>query len=247
MSNDRRTFLNIAAASAVGVAFTSAQAAASQAANDDKRALAISEPVAPPVLPYPADALAPHISAETISYHHGKHHVGYYTRLVDLLGGQHNQYDLPTLVRMSARGEGKLTRDVFNAAAQLWNHNFYWRGLRPAGANPSAAEARGALKAAIDKQMGGTAKLLEVIQKDAGALFGSGWVWLVSDEQGKLSVRSTTNADTPLTEGFRPLWVLDVWEHAYYIDQRNKRAAHVAAVLQNLINWDFVGQNYSRV
>lgn len=148
---------------------------------------------------------------------------------------------------MAAKGDGKLNRDVYNSAAQLWNHNFYWRGLRPVNTRASAAEPQGALRAAIEKQLGGTTKLLDILQKDAASLFGSGWVWLVADSQGKLSVRSTTNADTPLTDGFRPLWVLDVWEHAYYIDQRNKRAAHVAAILQHLINWDFVAQNYSRV
>ena len=245
---NRRTFLNIAAAGAVTAGLASPALATPP---DEKRkqpasALAESEPVVTPVLPYAADALAPHISAETISFHHGKHTVGYYTKLVELLGPQINAHDLPTLVQLSARGEGKLNRDVFNPAAQLWNHNFYWRGLRPAGAPASASAPQGPLRVAIERQFGTVAKLLEMIQKDAVALFGSGWVWLVMDQDGRMSLKSTSNADTPLTEGLRPLWVIDVWEHAYYIDVRNKRPAHVSAVLQNLINWDFVGRNYSR-
>lgn len=247
MSSDRRSFLNLAAATAAVLTAPAAVAghhAGGWRADGKPWLLAAPEPVVVPTLSYGPEALMPHISPETISFHFGKHHVGYHTRLVALLGDKVASYDLPTLVRLSAKGEGGLTREVFNNAAQIWNHNFYWRGLRPVGAPESANEPRGALKAAIDRQFGGVDKLLAQIQRDATSLFGSGWVWLSMDQQGRLSLQSTSNADTPLTDGLRPLWVIDVWEHAYYVDQRNKRAAHVAAVLKHLINWDFVEANY---
>lgn len=253
MTTDRRSFLSMAAA--VGVSIGSvAHAGERDAANDRRdgkpdgpRRLVPRELIESPTLPYAQDALAPHISAETVSYHYGKHHVGYYNKLVELLSGQQGKYDLPSLIVTTHREAAATgaTRDVYNAAAQLWNHNFYWKGLKP---NPTGTPQMpsGALRAAIERHFGGHAKLIERIQKDATAFFGSGWVWLVADDGGKLKLVSTENADTPFTSGLKPLWVIDVWEHSYYVDQRNKKAAYVTAVLQNLINWDFVAANYAR-
>jgi Fe-Mn family superoxide dismutase len=181
-----------------------------------------------PELPYPKDALAPHISAETLDFHHGKHHNAYLTKLNELvaadasLGGK----SLEDLVRSSSG-------PLFNQAAQVWNHTFYWHSMKPAG----GGEPTGAVADAINKAFGSFSSFKEKFSAAAVGQFGSGWAWLVKNGSGALEIVSTSNAGCPLTEGKSPILTCDVWEHAYYIDYRNARAKYVEA-WWNLVNWD---------
>ncbi len=182
-----------------------------------------------PALPYARDALAPHISAETIDFHYGKHHQTYVTNLNNMLPGtEFAEADLDTIVRGSQGG-------MFNNAAQIWNHTFYWNGLSPAGGGAPS----GKLGEAIDKAFGSFDAFKESFTKTALGTFGSGWAWLVQRPDGALAIVSTSNAATPLTGADTPLLTCDVWEHAYYVDYRNARAKYVEA-FWNLVNWDFV-------
>ena len=190
-----------------------------------------------PDLPYSSDALAPHISAETLSFHHGKHHAGYVGKLNAALG------DLPQLANLSleelvARGP---STGVFNNAAQHYNHSFYWQSLSPNG----GGRATGSLGDAIDDTWGSFEAFQEAFTKEAATHFGSGWGWLVKDSNGNLSVMSTHDAGCPLTEGLTPLITVDVWEHAYYIDYRNLRPKFVETFLDKLVNWKFAEQNFA--
>jgi len=187
-----------------------------------------------PLLMFAMDALQPFISAETIEYHYGKHHQGYVTKLNELVKG--TEYEGKTLEEIIMSSDGP----IFNNAAQVWNHTFYWQGLRKDIPGPS-----GELKEAIDRDFGSVDKMKEQIVEAATKQFGSGYAWLVMDG-GKLKVTNTSNADLPMKHNQTALWTTDVWEHAYYIDYRNERAKHVKAVLDNLINWDFVAENYSK-
>ena len=181
-----------------------------------------------PALPYARNALAPHISAETIDYHYGKHHQAYVTNLNNLIKGtEFENLDLATIVKKSQAG-------MFNNAAQIWNHTFYWNSLSPKG----GGEPSGKLADAIKKAFGGFAQFKEEFGKLAVGTFGSGWAWLVQRADGGLALVSTSNAATPITGSDRPLLTCDVWEHAYYIDYRNARAQYVEA-FWNLANWDF--------
>jgi Fe-Mn family superoxide dismutase len=186
-----------------------------------------------PALPYPRDALAPHISAETIDYHYGKHHQAYVTNLNNLIKGtEFENMDLAAIVKKAQGG-------MFNNAAQIWNHTFYWNSLSPAtGSNPGGGEPAGKLADAIVKAFGGFAEFKEQFSKLAIGTFGSGWAWLVQRADGGLALVSTPNAATPITGSDRPLLTCDVWEHAYYIDYRNARAKYVEA-FWNLANWQF--------
>jgi Fe-Mn family superoxide dismutase len=181
-----------------------------------------------PELPYSKDALAPHISAETLDFHHGKHHQAYVTKLNELVGADASLAgkSLEDLVRTTSGG-------VFNQAAQVWNHTFYWHSMKPGG----GGEPTGALKAAIDEAFGSFADFKTKFTNAAIGQFGSGWAWLVKNEGGKLEVVQTSNAGCPLTESKKPLLTCDVWEHAYYVDYRNARAKYVEA-WWNLVNWD---------
>ncbi|HOV56546.1 MAG TPA: Fe-Mn family superoxide dismutase [Rhodanobacteraceae bacterium] len=182
-----------------------------------------------PALPYARDALAPHISAETIDYHYGKHHQTYVTNLNNQIKGtEFENADLETIIRKSSGG-------MFNNAAQVWNHSFYWNCLKPNG----GGEPGGKLGEAIAKAFGSFAAFKEEFSKTAIGTFGSGWAWLVQRPDGALALVSTSNAATPLTGADRALLTCDVWEHAYYIDYRNARAKYVEA-FWNLVNWDFV-------
>jgi len=181
-----------------------------------------------PPLPWARDALAPHISAETIDYHYGKHHQTYVTNLNNLIKGtEFENQDLLAIVRKSQGG-------VFNNAAQIWNHTFYWNSLSPKG----GGEPGGKLADAIKKSFGSFAQFKEDFSKTAIGTFGSGWGWLVQRADGSLGLVSTSNAATPVTGSDRPLLTCDVWEHAYYIDYRNARPKYVEA-FWNLANWDF--------
>jgi len=188
-----------------------------------------------PPLPFGKEALAPIISAETIEYHYGKHHQAYVTNLNKLLeGGPLAGKPLEEIILSAAGG-------VFNNAAQVWNHTFYWNGLKAGGGAPA-----GALAQTIDRDFGSLAALKEALTAAATTQFGSGWAWLVW-EKGKLAVTKTANADLPMKHGQAALWTIDVWEHAYYIDYRNARPKYIEQVLNNLVNWDFVADNFAKI
>ena len=181
-----------------------------------------------PALPYDRTALEPHISGETIDFHYGKHHQAYVTNLNNLIKGtEFEALDLEAIVRKAQGG-------MFNNAAQVWNHTFYWNSLSPGG----GGEPAGRLAEAIVKSFGSFAAFKEEFTKVAIGTFGSGWAWLVERPDGSLGIVSTSNAATPLTGPDRPLLTCDVWEHAYYVDYRNARVKYVEA-FWNLVNWDF--------
>jgi len=187
-----------------------------------------------PELPYAKDALAPHISAETLEYHYGKHHKTYVDNLNKLIPGtEFEKMTLEDIVRKSSGG-------IFNNSAQVWNHTFYWNCLSPKG----GGEPTGPLASAIAKSFGSFDQFKEKFTNTAVTLFGSGWAWLVKNADGALSVEATSNAGTPLKEGRKALLTCDVWEHAYYIDYRNARAKYVEAFWK-LVNWKFVAQNFT--
>lgn len=188
-------------------------------------------------LPYAANALAPIISAETLGFHHGKHHRGYVEKLNPLVVGTPlESLDMAALVRLTAGDATKVA--VYNNAAQSWNHDFYWRSLRPQG----GGEPPAALKARIEADFGSVEACRQALATAATSQFGSGWAWLVADGS-KLRVVKTANADTPLTQGLKPLLTIDVWEHAYYLDYQNRRADHVNAVIHRLLDWEFALTN----
>jgi Fe-Mn family superoxide dismutase len=185
-----------------------------------------------PQLPYAKNALAPHISEETLEFHYGKHHQTYVTNLNKLIvGTEFETLSLEEIVRKASGG-------IFNNAAQVWNHTFFWNSMTPKGGKPS-----GALGEAIDKKYGSYDKFKEEFTKVAIGTFGSGWAWLVKKPDGSLDIVSTSNAATPLTTDAKPLLTLDVWEHAYYIDYRNARPKFVEA-FWNIANWEFAGKNF---
>ncbi|MBM3375595.1 MAG: superoxide dismutase [Fe] [Betaproteobacteria bacterium] len=182
-----------------------------------------------PALPYAMDALAPHISKETLEYHYGKHHQAYVTNLNNLIKGtEFESAGLEDIVRKSSGG-------VFNNAAQVWNHTFYWHCLSPKGGGAPS----GALAQAIAAKWGSFDGFKEAFTKSAIGNFGSGWTWLVKKADGSLDIVNTSNAATPLTTSDKPLMTCDVWEHAYYVDYRNRRPDYLGA-FWSLVNWDFV-------
>ncbi|RZA16849.1 MAG: superoxide dismutase [Fe] [Proteobacteria bacterium] len=184
-----------------------------------------------PELPYSKDALAPHISAETLEYHYGKHHQTYVDNLNKLVAGTPNETkSLEDLIKTTEGG-------IFNNAAQVWNHTFYWYCMKPKG----GGEPTGKIGEAIKKQFGSFDKFKEDFTEAAKTQFGSGWAWLVKKPDGSLAIEKTGNAGNPMTSGHKPIMTCDVWEHAYYIDYRNARPKYVEA-FWNLVNWDFVEQ-----
>lgn len=185
-----------------------------------------------PDLPYAKDALAPNISEETIEYHYGKHHKAYVDNLNKLVSG--TEFEDKTLEDIIKKATG----GVFNNAAQVWNHTFYWNCLSSRGGGTPA----GALAEAIDKAFGSFEKFKEQFANAGMTKFGSGWAWLVKNPDGSLAIEATSNADNPMREGKKPLLTCDVWEHAYYIDYRNARAKYIEA-FWNIVNWDFVVTN----
>jgi Fe-Mn family superoxide dismutase len=185
-----------------------------------------------PPLPYAKDALAPHISAETLEFHYGKHHKAYIDKLKSLLEGKPEAGK--TLEEIILGSEG----GVFNNAAQVWNHTFYWNSLKPGGGGAPTGD----LAAAIDRDFGSLDKFKELFTAAAIGQFGSGWAWLVS-EGDKLKITTTGNADLPLKHGQKALLTCDVWEHAYYIDFRNARPKYLETFLNSLVNWDFALAN----
>ncbi|NLC72072.1 MAG: superoxide dismutase [Desulfuromonadaceae bacterium] len=190
-----------------------------------------------PPLPYADNALEPVITARTIGFHYGKHHQGYVDNLGKLVKDtEYAELPLEKIITGTAGVADKAA--IFNNAAQVWNHTFYWQSLTPKG----GGEPPAALKARIDASFGSVDACKKEIAAAAVAQFGSGWAWLVLDGD-KLKVVKSANADNPLKAGLKPLLTVDVWEHAYYLDYQNRRADHVAAVLDKLINWEFALQN----
>lgn len=187
-----------------------------------------------PALPYAKDALAPHISAETLEYHHGKHHKAYVDKLNTLVPG--TPFEGKSLEEVIKASSGP----VFNNAAQIWNHTFYWNCLSPNG----GGEPKGAVAEAINKAFGSFDKFKEEFTNSAVNNFGSSWTWLVKKADGSVAIVNTSNAATPLTDAsVTPILTLDLWEHAYYIDYRNSRPNYINA-FWSLVNWDFVSANY---
>jgi len=187
-----------------------------------------------PALPYAIDALAPHISAETLEFHHGKHHQTYVTNLNKLVEGtDHADSSLEDII-LAADNPGPL----FNNAAQIWNHTFYWSSMAPAG----GGEPTGEVADKINSAFGSYADFRTKFAEAATTQFGSGWAWLIEGDGG-LEITKTANADLPLKHGQKALLTIDVWEHAYYIDFRNARPNYINTFLDGLVNWDFVAEN----
>jgi len=187
-----------------------------------------------PQLPYAMDALAPHISKETFEFHYGKHHQAYVTNLNGLIKGtEFENASLEDIVKKSSGG-------VFNNAAQVWNHTFFWSSMKPAG----GGKPSGSLAAAIDKKWGSFDAFKDAFTKSAVGNFGSGWTWLVKKADGSVDLVNTSNAGSVLTTGDKALLTIDVWEHAYYIDFRNARPKFVETFLNSLANWDFAAKNF---
>jgi len=187
-----------------------------------------------PPLPYAIDALAPHISKETLEFHYGKHHQTYVTNLNNLIKGtEFDAMSLEDIVRKSNGG-------MFNNAAQIWNHTFYWSSLSPKG----GGQPTGALAAAVNAKWGSFDAFKDAFTKSAVGNFGSSWTWLVKKADGSLDIVNTSNAATPVTGADKPLLTCDLWEHAYYIDYRNRRPDYMAA-FWSLVNWDFAASNFA--
>lgn len=187
-----------------------------------------------PPLPYAKNALAPHISEETLDFHYGKHHQTYVTKLNGLIPGtEFENMPLEDIIKKSSGG-------IFNNAAQVWNHTFYWNCLSPNG----GGEPTGALADAINSKFGSYEKFKEAFSDCAVNTFGSGWAWLVKNSDGSVDLSSTSNANTPLSEGKTSLLTCDVWEHAYYIDYRNARPKYIEA-FWNLVNWDYAAKQFA--
>ena len=187
-----------------------------------------------PELPYAIDALEPAMSRETLEYHWGKHHRTYVTNLNNQLAG--SGFEGKSLEEIIRGAEGGL----FNNAAQHFNHSFFWKCLTPAG----GGRPQGALLDAVVEAWGSFEGFREAFSKAAAGNFGSGWTWLVKNAEGELEIVSTSNADTPLRAGLRPILTIDVWEHAYYIDYRNARAKFIEAFFEKLVNWKFAEENF---
>ncbi|WKB52847.1 superoxide dismutase [Eleftheria terrae] len=190
-----------------------------------------------PPLPYPMDALQPHMSKETLEFHYGKHHNAYVVNLNNLIKTTATEFadrSLEEIIKSSSGG-------VFNNAAQVWNHTFFWNCMKPNG----GGEPKGALAEAINKKWGSYAAFKEAFSKSAVGNFGSGWTWLVKKADGSVDIVNTSNAQTPLTTEDKALLTVDVWEHAYYIDFRNLRPKFVETFFASLVNWDFAEANFA--
>jgi Fe-Mn family superoxide dismutase len=197
------------------------------------------KPFSLPPLPYDDDALAPVISAKTMSFHYGKHHKAYVDKLNELVAGtEYAEMKLEDVVRTTFGNPSK--QEIFNNAGQAWNHTFFWTCLSPRGGKPA-----GDMMRAIERDLGGYEAFKEKFAKEGVAQFGSGWVWLVADGD-RVSIEKTPDAVTPMAEGKRCLLTIDVWEHAYYLDYQNSRPDFLKEVIGKLLNWDFAMQNYDR-
>lgn len=189
-----------------------------------------------PSLPYALDALEPFLSARTLLIHHGRHHAGYVDKVRSLV--RNTPFELASLEEIVLSGAARTNASLLNAAAQAWNHAFYWRSMRAHG----GGDARGTLARQIETQFGSQRAFRRELAEAAVQQFGSGWTWLVLDH-GRLRITTTDNADTPLTRGHAPLLTIDVWEHAYYLDFQHRRSEYVAAFLDHVVNWEFASDN----
>lgn len=198
---------------------------------------AVEGPFTLPALPYAEDALDPHISAKTMGFHYGKHHKGYVDKLNKAVEGKKlAEMKLEDVIVESAKDPA--LSGVFNSAAQAWNHTFYWQSMKPKGGGEPSGKVADRLKA----DLGGLEGFKKAFAEAANGQFGSGWAWL-GVKDGKLEITKSGNADTPIAHGGKPLLVIDVWEHAYYLDYQNKRADYVTAFLEHLVNWEFAAAN----
>ncbi len=192
-----------------------------------------------PDLPYGKDALEPHISANTLDFHHGKHHNTYVVNLNKLVEGTElADASLEEIIIKTAGDASKA--GIFNNAAQVWNHTFYWHSMKASGGGKPSGE----LAAKIDADFGSYDKFVEEFKTAGATQFGSGWAWLVLGKDGKLAVKKTPNAENPMSEGDTPLLTMDVWEHAYYLDFQNRRPDYIGTFLESLVNWDFAAENF---
>jgi Fe-Mn family superoxide dismutase len=192
-----------------------------------------------PPLPYKEDALEPHISARTLSFHYGKHHQAYVTNLNTLIQGTDlENSSLEEIIRKTASKPDKV--GIFNNGAQVWNHTFYWHSLSPSG----GGEPGGSLGDKIKQDFGSFDEFAKLFKQAGVGQFGSGWAWLVLDKEGCLKVTKTSNADLPMIHDQRALLTCDVWEHAYYLDYQNRRPDYMDIFLKNLVNWDFAQKNF---
>ncbi|HQG30664.1 MAG TPA: superoxide dismutase [Deltaproteobacteria bacterium] len=191
-----------------------------------------------PKLPYPENALEPTISARTLEFHHGKHHKAYVDTTNKLISGTDlENASVEDIIKKAAADPSKTT--LFNNSAQVWNHDFYWKCLKPGGGGAPS----GNIASKINSTWGSADKFFEELKNAGATQFGSGWAWLVLDN-GELKITKTPNADNPLTHGQKALLTIDVWEHAYYLDYQNRRADYLSGVIEKLINWDFVNANF---
>ncbi|MBW0145032.1 superoxide dismutase [Sphingomicrobium clamense] len=191
-----------------------------------------------PALPFAKDALGDHMSAETLDYHHGKHHNAYVQKTNGMLDNHEHDLSGAKLSEVIKHAADKGEKGLFNNSAQIWNHTFFWHGLAPEGSTKPSEK----LQSMIDSDFGSTDKLLDALSTESANHFASGWGWLILNN-GKLEVTSLHDADSPVAHGMTPLFTVDVWEHAYYIDYRNARPDYLKSVLHNIVNWDFVSQN----
>ena len=193
-----------------------------------------------PDLPYEKTKLAPYISAETFDFHHGKHHNTYVINLNKLLEGQELAEETLESIMLKTANDASQA-GVFNNAAQIWNHTFYWNSMKPNGGGQPA----GALADKIVEDFGSYDAFVEAFKQAGATQFGSGWAWLVLASDGKLQVMKTANAENPITNGHTPLLTMDVWEHAYYIDYQNRRPDYIATFIESLVNWEFAAENFA--
>ena len=194
-----------------------------------------------PDLPYAKTALEPHISAQTFDFHHGKHHLAYVNNLNNLIKDTDlADKSLEDIIAITAKDPAKA--GIFNNAAQVWNHTFFWHSMTPNG----GGKPQGDLVAKIDSDFGSYDAFVEQFKTAATTQFGSGWAWLVLDKNNALKIVKTANADTPLVDGLKPLLTIDVWEHAYYLDYQNRRPDFIATYLESLVNWQFASDNLAK-
>ena len=227
----RRKFMITAATAGAAFVLSSGRSRIFSAAQTKSHSLSL------PPLPYSPNALAPFISENTISFHYGKHHQAYVDNTTKLVAG--TEFENATLEDIIRKTAGKADRvNLFNNAAQVFNHTFYWNSMKPGGGGPP----HGKIAEKINESFGSYQKFVEAFSAAAASQFGSGWAWLVQ-EGSKLQVIKTSNADTPITTSARPLLTIDVWEHAYYLDYQNRRGDYIKAFVERLLNWDFAEKN----
>ena len=229
----RREFLKLTiGAGAIGALYMTGMIKTSQAQSNNPA-------IVQPPLPFKKEDLEPYISAKTIEFHYGKHHIGYVNKTNQLIAGtDYEKMSLVDIIRKTAGLSDKAA--IFNNAAQVFNHTFYWNSMQPKG----GGEPSGKIGQKIKDSFGNYQKFKEAFSDAAISQFGSGWAWLVLDQQ-KLKILKTANADTPVAYGTQPILTIDVWEHAYYLDYQNRRADYVQAFLEHLINWEFAERNLS--